>query len=64
MGLRNQSLSAAARFRSEALKVKTQIISAVDRPARLLFPKISRLLGRGDWQDKWTDGIKVGEITG
>jgi transposase InsO family protein len=32
--------------------------------AAVLFPKISRGLWRGDWQDKWTDGIKVGKITG
>jgi hypothetical protein len=30
----------------------------------LLFLKISGPLRRGDWQNKWTDGIKVGEITG
>ena len=35
MGLRNQPLS-ASRFRSKAFKVKAQIISAVDRPARHL----------------------------
>jgi hypothetical protein len=35
MGLRRQPLS-ASRFRSEAIKVKTQILSAVDRPASQL----------------------------